>query len=179
VDYEDLMAGVDRAVEMGVAHSDSLIVAGGSYGGYMTAWTVTQTDRFEAASMVAGLSNLISVEGTTDAPIFLRAYMGGAFWEQQETFEASSPLYHVEGVETPTQILHGAEDKRVPPSQGREFYRALQGQGAETEMVLYPRTPHFPREPKLIMDMTSRMLGWFDEHLGRDSGASEAASAGQ
>lgn len=75
-----------------MAPPDSLVVAGGSYGGYMTAWTVTQTDRFEAASMVSGLSNLISVEGTTDAPTFLRAYMGGAFWEQHETFEASSPL---------------------------------------------------------------------------------------
>ncbi|MEF8794977.1 MAG: prolyl oligopeptidase family serine peptidase [Salinivenus sp.] len=141
-----------------MAPPDSLVVAGGSYGGYMTAWTVTQTDRFEATSMVSGLSNLISVEGTTDAPTFLRAYMGGAFWEQHETFEASSPLYQVQGVETPTQILHGAEDERAPPSQGRESYRALRGQNIQTEMILYPRTPHFPREPKLIMDMAPHML---------------------
>jgi dipeptidyl aminopeptidase/acylaminoacyl peptidase len=170
VDYEDLMAGVSKIMEMGVAHRDSLVVTGGSYGGYMTAWIVTQTERFQAATMIAGLSNLISMEGTTDAWGLLEAYMGGAFWEQYETFEASSPLYHVEGVETPTQILHGAEDERVPPSQGREFYRALRGQDVPTEMILYPRMPHFPREPKLIMDMAPRMLDWFDKHLGRDAG---------
>jgi dipeptidyl aminopeptidase/acylaminoacyl peptidase len=178
VDYEDLMAGVDKAIEMGVAHPDSLVVAGGSYGGYMAAWTVTQTDRFAAASVIAGISNLVSLDGTSDSNL-LEHYMGGPFWTRYETYEASSPLYHVEGVETPTQILHGAEDERVPPSQGREFYRALREQGAETEMVLYPRMPHFPREPEQLVDMTPRMLDWFDEHLGRTEGASEAASSGE
>jgi dipeptidyl aminopeptidase/acylaminoacyl peptidase len=154
---------------MGVAHPDSLVVAGGSYGGYMAAWTVTQTDRFAAASMDAGLSNLISFDGTSDSD-FVEGYMGGPFWTRYETYEASSPLYPVGGVETPTQILHGAEDERVPPSQGREFYRALRGQDVPTEMVLYPRMSHFHLEPKQLMDMASRMLDWFDQHLGRDSG---------
>lgn len=67
----------------------------------------------------------------------------------------------------------------MPPSQGREFYRALRRQGVSTEVILYPRMPHFPREPKLIKDMAPRMLDWFDEHLGRSEAGSESASSGE
>ena len=168
--YRDLMAGVDTAVEMGVAHPDSLAIMGGSYGGYMTAYAVTQTDRFKAASMIAGSSNLISDVGTTDLPDWQVAQMGGEFWNRQETYEANSPIYHVNNVETPTQILHGAEDERVPSSQGREFYRALKRQGVPTEFALYPRMGHGLTEPKYAMDFVRRMMDWFDEHLGRASG---------
>ena len=177
--FRDLMAGVDKALEMGVAHPDSLVITGGSYGGYMTAYAVTQTGRFEAASMVAGVSNLISMRGTTDIPDWQAAQMGGEFWNRLETYEENSPIYHVKGASTPTLVLHGAEDERVHPTQGREFYRSLRRQGVPTKMVLYPRSGHVPTEPKQLMDMAPRMLDWFDEHLGRDSGASEAASTGQ
>jgi dipeptidyl aminopeptidase/acylaminoacyl peptidase len=177
--FEDLMTGVDKAVEMGVAHPDSLVVAGGSYGGYMTAWAVTHTDRFKAASMTSGISNLISQTGITDIPDHKVAMMGGEIWERSETYERYSPIYHVKNASTPTQVLHGTEDERVPPAQGRAFYRALKRRGVPTEMILYPRMPHFPREPKQLVDMTPRMLDWFDEHLGRDSGATSEASPGQ
>lgn len=73
-------------------------------------------------------------------------------------------------------MRHGAEDDRVPPTQGREFYRALRRQGVPTEMVLYPRMPHGPREPKQWIDLATRSLDWFDKHLGRSS---EAASSGE
>jgi dipeptidyl aminopeptidase/acylaminoacyl peptidase len=102
------------------------------------------------------------------------AQMGGAFWERLETYEENSPIYHVKGVSTPTQVLHGAEDERVHPTQGREFYRALRRLGVETEMVLYPRSPHGPREPKQLIDVMERPLDWLDEHLGR--GSEEEAS---
>ena len=174
--FRDLMAGVDQAIEMGVAHPDSLVVIGASYGGYMTAWAVTHTDRFEAATMGAGIANLISNVGTADVPAWMAAQMGGAFWENYEVWKRNSPIYHVKGVSTPTLVLHGTEDERVPPSQGREFYRALRRQGVETKMVLYPRMPHGPREPKQAVDLATRSLDWFDEHLGRDSVPSEAAS---
>jgi dipeptidyl aminopeptidase/acylaminoacyl peptidase len=179
VDYEDLMAGVDKAVEMGVAHPDSLAIMGWSYGGYMTAWAVTQTDRFKAASMGAGLTNLISLAGTTDIPDGFPLYMGEEFWDRYAIYEAQSPIYHVKNVETPTQILHGAEDQRVPPSQGREFYRVLDRRDVPTEFVKYPRTPHAPIEPKLLMDVTPRILDWFDQHLGRSSEASSTTSSGE
>lgn len=176
--FQDLMAGVDEAIEMGVAHRDSLAIMGWSYGGYMTAYAVTQTDRFEAASMGAGLSNLTRLANEAFSSV-----MGGPFWDRLETYEKNSPIYQVKGVSTPTQVLHGAEDQVVPPSQGREFYRALRRQGIPTEMVLYPRSPHVPREPKQTIDLMTRPLDWFDKHLGRSSeGAresSEETSSGQ
>jgi len=172
--FQDLMAGVDKMIEMGVAHPDSLAIAGGSYGGYVTAYAVTQSDRFKAASMVQGFANLISIMGTADIPDWQAAQMGGEFWNNYETYEKQSPIYNLEGVSTPTQVLHGAEDERVPPSQGREFYRALRRQGVPTEMILYPRMSHFLREPKQLIDITTRMLDWFDENLGRDSGPQAA-----
>lgn len=167
--FQDLMAGVDKVVEMGVAHPDSLAIMGWSYGGYMTAFAVTQTDRFKVASIGAGISNLISWLGTTDVPDWQAANFNGPFWENMATYQENSAIYHVEDANTPTQVLHGARDERVPPSQGREFYRTLKRRGVPTEMVLYPRSPHAPREPKQQMDITPRMIRWFDQHLGRSS----------
>lgn len=175
-DYEDLMAGVDAVVARGVAHPDSLALMGWSYGGYMTSFAVTRTDRFKAASMGAGLPNLVSMVTTTDIPDYLVAHMDGELWEDFETYEKHSAIYRIAEVSTPTQVIHGAEDERVPTAQGREFYVALKRRGVPTELILYPRTPHGPREPKLLMDVTPRILDWFAQHLGREElPANEAA----
>ncbi len=168
-DYEDLMAGVDKVIEMGVAHPDSLSVMGWSYGGYMTSYVVTRTNRFKAASMGAGLPNLISMVTTTDIPNYLVAHMGAEFWEDYETYEKHSAIYRIKNVSTPTQVIHGQRDLRVPFTQGQEFYVALSRLGVPTEMIVYPRTPHGPREPKFVMDVTPRILKWFDRHLGRSA----------
>jgi len=175
-DYRDLMAGVDKVVAMGVGHPDSLAVMGWSYGGYMTSWIVTQTDRFKAASMGAGLPDLISMVTTTDIPDYLVAHMGGEFWNDYETYQAHSAIYHIKNVITPTQVMHGQRDFRVPFTQGQEFYVALQRLGIPTEMVVYPRTPHGPHEPKLLMDVTPRILAWFDHHLGRETAHAESGT---
>jgi dipeptidyl aminopeptidase/acylaminoacyl peptidase len=164
-DFEDLMAGVDRTVAMGVAHPDSLLLMGWSYGGYMTSFAVTKTDRFKAASMGAGLPNLISMVTTTDIGDYLAAHMGGEFWDDYATYEKHSAMYRIRNVTTPTQVMHGAQDLRVPFTQGQEFYRALDRLGVPAEMVVYPRTPHGPREPKLLMDVTPRILSWFEKNL--------------
>lgn len=164
-DFEDLMSGVDHVIDMGVAHPDSLLLMGWSYGGYMTSFAVTKTDRFKAASMGAGLPNLISMVTTTDIPDYLAAHMGGEFWDDYETYEKHSAMYHIKNVTTPTQVIHGQLDFRVPFTQGQEFYVALDRMGVATEMVVYPRTPHGPREPKLLMDVTPRILTWFEKHM--------------
>ena len=167
-DYEDLMSGVDYMIDEGVAHPDSLVEMGWSYGGYMTSWIVTQTDRFKAVSMGAGLSNLVSMVGTTDIPGYLLAHMGGPYWDgNMETYERHSAVYHMDDVVTPTQIIHGSNDLRVPLGQGQEFYWALQEKGVDTEMILYPRTGHGPTEPKFIADVSNQIIRWFDKHLGR------------
>ena len=168
-DYEDVMSGVDKVIEMGIGHPDSLAVMGWSYGGYLTSFLVTRTSRFKAASMGAGLPNLISMVTTTDIGDYLAAHMGGEFWDDYETYEKHSAIYRIKNVTTPTQVIHGAEDLRVPFTQGQEFYRALQRLGVDTEMVVYPRTPHGPREPKFTMDVSERILTWFDHHLGRNA----------
>ena len=168
-DYEDLMSGVDYVIDMGVAEPDSLVEMGWSYGGYMTSWIVTQTDRFKAVSMGAGLSNLVSMVGTTDIPGYLMAHMGGPYWGgNMETYERHSAVYHMDDVVTPTQLIHGSNDVRVPLGQAQEFYWALQEKGVESEMILLPRTGHGPTEPKLISEVSNQILRWFDMHLGRE-----------
>jgi len=170
-DYEDLMSGVDKVIEMGVAHPDSLVEMGWSYGGYMTSFIVTRTDRFKAVSMGAGLPNLISMVNTTDIPTYLAAHMGGYYWESEkleEIYERHSAIYRLKEISTPVQVLHGVHDDRVPTSQGKEFYWALKKRGVPTELILYPRTPHGPREPKLIADVPHRILTWFNRYLDRD-----------
>ena len=165
-DMDDLMAGVDEAIDMGVAHPDSLLLMGWSYGGYMTSFAVTRTDRFKAASMGAGLPNLVSMTTTTDIGEYLVAHMGGEeFWEDYEGYERHSAIYRIENVKTPTQVIHGENDLRVPFTQGQEFYRALGRLGVPTEMIVLPRTPHGPREPKLLMEVSKIIMGWFDRHL--------------
>jgi dipeptidyl aminopeptidase/acylaminoacyl peptidase len=167
-DYEDLMAGVDNAIAMGVADPDRLAVMGWSYGGFMTSWVITHTHRFKAAAVGAGVTNLWSFTGTSDIPGFLPDYFSGEPWSNVANFEAyrdHSPLSFVKGVTTPTLILHGEADVRVPTSQGYELYNALKRQGVVTKMVVYPRTPHGPREPKFLLDIMHRHLEWLDRYL--------------
>ncbi len=167
-DLSDLLAGVDHVVDMGVAHPDSLLLMGWSYGGYMTSFAVTQTDRFKAASMGAGLPNLISMVSTTDIGDYLTGHMGGEYFDDYETYEKHSAVYHIRNVTTPTQVIHGAQDLRVPFTQGQEFYTSLARLGVETEMIVYPRTPHGPREPKFLMDVSERIMTWFEKHLRKE-----------
>jgi len=166
-DYEDIISGVDEVIELGVADPKRLAVMGWSYGGYMTSFIVTKTNRFKAASMGAGLPNLISMTTTTDIPDYLVAHMGSEFWNDYETYEKHSAIYQLKNIITPTQILHGANDLRVPFTQGQEFYVALKRKGVPTEMIVYPRTPHGPREPKLLMDVSPRILAWIDKYIKR------------
>ena len=163
-DYEDVVSGVDKIIDMGIGDPDKQFVMGWSYGGYLTSFIVTKTDRFKAASMGAGLPNLISMVTTTDIQDYLVAHMGGEFWNDYETYEKHSAIYQIKNTTTPTQIIHGANDLRVPFTQGQEFYRALDRLGVDTEMIVYPRTPHGPREPKFLMDVSERILVWFEKY---------------
>ena len=163
-DYEDVVSGVDKVIEMGIGDPNNQFVMGWSYGGYLTSFIVTKTNRFKAASMGAGLPNLISMVTTTDIQDYLVAHMGSEFWNDYETYEKHSAIYQIKNTSTPTQIIHGANDLRVPFTQGQEFYRALDRLGVDTEMVVYPRTPHGPREPKFLMDVSDRILTWFEKY---------------
>ena len=165
MDYEDLMKGVDAVIDMGIADSTRLGVMGWSYGGYLTAWTLTQTKRFKAASVGAAPVNLISAVGTTDIPTCITDYFGTAFWDDLDIYFARSPIFHVKNVSTPTLIQHFEEDDIVPLSQGNELYRALKQQGIPVKMAIYPRTPHGLQEPKLLLDYAKRNVAWFNQYL--------------
>jgi dipeptidyl aminopeptidase/acylaminoacyl peptidase len=172
-DYQDILSGVDALVAKGVADPDRLGIMGWSYGGYMTSWVITQTKRFKAASVGAGVTNLMSFTGTADIPSFIPDYFGGEYWDTFDTWRARSAMFQVKGVTTPTLIQHGESDRRVPISQGYELYNALKRQGVTTKMVVYPRQPHGIQEPKLMLDAMTRNLEWFDRYvLGRAASAS-------
>lgn len=163
-DYHDLMTGVDHVIALGVADPQRMGVMGWSYGGYMTSWIITQTNRFRAASVGAGVTNLISFTGTADIPSFLPDYFAGEFWDKPNVYQQHSPMFHIGRVSTPTLVQHGERDERVPLSQGQELYNALKRQHCITKMVIYPRTPHGIEEPKLLLDCMHRNLEWFEKH---------------
>ena len=163
-DFEDLVGGVDEVIKLGIGDSENQFLMGWSYGGFMTSFAVTKTNRFNAASMGAGLPNLVSMTTTTDIPDYLVGHMGEEFWNDYETYEKHSAMYQIKNVKTPTQVIHGQNDMRVPFTQGQEFYVALKRMGIDTEMIVYPRTPHGPREPKFLMDVSPRILTWFEKY---------------
>jgi dipeptidyl aminopeptidase/acylaminoacyl peptidase len=164
-DYEDDQTGVDHVIAMGLADPDRLAIMGWSYGGYMTSWTITQTQRFKAAAVGAGVTDLWSFTGTADIPGFLPDYFGGEPWQQFENFRKHSPITFVKNVTTPTLVLHGEADDRVPTSQGYEYYHALKTRGVTTKMVVYPRQPHGFQEPKFVLDVAQRHLDWVEKYV--------------
>ena len=163
MDYEDLMTGVDHLIELGVADPNDLYVMGWSYGGFMTSTVVTKTDRFKAASVGAGVPNLIGML-TTDIHDFIPWHFEGEMHDNIEKYIKHSALFHVNNVTTPTQVVHGENDTRVPIAQGYEFYRAIQRKGVDTEMIVYPRMPHGLREPKFIQHCGEAIMKWFKDH---------------
>lgn len=164
-DYQDLMTGVDRVIEMGVADPERLGVMGWSYGGFMTSWIITQTHRFKAASVGAGVTNTMSFVGTSDIPAFIPDYFGAQPWENLDVYRQHSAIFNVKGVVTPTLIQHGEADERVPISQGYEFYNALRVQNVPVRMIVLPRMPHGPNEPKMVLKAKQSNLEWFEKYL--------------
>lgn len=163
-DYADLMAGVDALVERSIADPDRLTVNGWSYGGFMTSTIVTKTDRFRSAIVGAAVTNLASFTGTADIPEFARSYFRSWPWEDPSVYVERSALFHAGNVRTPTLVVHGDKDDRVPVSQGWEFYNALKAVGVATELLILPRQTHGIREPNLLRTCHERFLLWTETH---------------
>ncbi|HEX5501068.1 MAG TPA: S9 family peptidase [Thermomicrobiales bacterium] len=164
-EFTDVLAGVDHLVATGVADPARLGIGGWSYGGYMTMWAVTQTDRFKVAVAGAGIANWLSFHGGSILHAWDRFIAEADPYAPDGLFTQRSPIYATAHVTTPTLILHGDADRDVPPGQSHEFYRALKDRGVETRLVLYPGAPHGPREPRHIRDVLERSLAWFTERL--------------
>ncbi|CAA9587342.1 MAG: tolB protein precursor, periplasmic protein involved in the tonb-independent uptake of group A colicins [uncultured Thermomicrobiales bacterium] len=165
-DWHDLMAGVDRVIALGIADPDQLVVGGWSGGGYLTNVTITRTDRFKAAVSGAGIANWVSFQGTADVRTIFNRYFADVA-EDPEVHWRYSPIRTIKAAKTPTLILYGEADDRVPVSQGYELYEGLKSRGVETQLVAYPREPHGIGERKHQLDLLRRVTAWFDRHLGR------------
>jgi len=165
-DFRDVMAGADFLVAKGIADPDRMGIGGWSYGGYMAAWAVTQTNRFKASVSGAPMTDL-ALEYGAEFP-GINAYdtwFMGTPYENLALFTARSPVTFVKNVKTPTLLLCGENDVTDPIAQCYQFYRGLTRFGTESEFVAYPREGHGLREERHQIDMMNRMIGWFEKHL--------------
>jgi dipeptidyl aminopeptidase/acylaminoacyl peptidase/imidazolonepropionase-like amidohydrolase len=167
--YGDLMAAVDAAIaRYPWVDQDRLGVAGGSYGGFMTAWIIGHTDRFKAAIPMRGVYNFYSFPLTTDIPHFAEVEFGSLLWDNPERYWEFSPLAYANRVKTPTLILHSENDFRAPIPDAEEFYMALRLHGVPTEFVRYQNEGHElsrSGRPDRRVDRLERIAVWFRRWL--------------
>jgi dipeptidyl aminopeptidase/acylaminoacyl peptidase len=165
-DLTDILDGVDALVAAGVADPNRMGIGGVSYGGFLTAWAITQTTRFKAAVMGLGISNWIAIAGQTPAP----EAMVALYWKHSPDDEWQvlwnrSPSAYAKNVRTPTLIYAGENDRGIPVSQSREFLRALQHYNVPSEFILYPREGHSVIEPNHLRDNLTRIIEWYNRYL--------------
>jgi dipeptidyl aminopeptidase/acylaminoacyl peptidase len=165
-DYHDMLSGIDALSAAGIADSQRVGIAGWSYGGYMAAWAISQSHRFKAASVGAGVSDLISWYGLTDQPDNAEAYFRGAPWQRRELYSDRSPVFFAQNVTTPTLIQHGERDEAVPLAQALELQRAFERQGVEVRLEKVAGAGHVVSNPLQIAHIHEQNLSWFATHLG-------------
>jgi dipeptidyl aminopeptidase/acylaminoacyl peptidase len=166
-DAKDILCGVEALKRRpGIDHS-RLAVMGWSYGGYLTARLISLTAIFKAAIIGAGFEDNLSMWGTQDSPPHFAAYFGGHPFERglMPLYRARSPLDSASAIRTPVLLLHGENDRRVPPEQALLFYRALQANHVPAELVRYPRMSHAPQEPVQQLDILQRQAAWLSRYL--------------
>jgi dipeptidyl aminopeptidase/acylaminoacyl peptidase len=163
-DFKDVMAGVDWAIAQGIADPNRLGIGGWSYGGYMAAWAVTQTNRFKAAVSGAPVIDMASEFGTENESGYDEWFYGTPY-EKLDGFIRSSPMTYVKNVKTPTLLLQGTDDETDPIGQSQQFYRGLKRYNVEAALVVYPREPHGLREEKHLVDRLTRIIAWYDKYL--------------
>ena len=167
LDFDDVMAGVDHVVANYNVDPQRIGVTGYSYGGFLTNWAITHTDRFAATISGAGISNWLSDYGTADIPQAKETEFFGAPWKEPsaELLWEQSPIKHADGVSTPTLFIHGEEDFRVPIEQGEQMYTALRKQIVAARFVRYPDTSHGGWTPWNTVHRYWQELQWWREHL--------------
>ena len=164
-DWRDIMAGVDEAIRVAPIDPQRLGLTGWSYGGYMTMWGVTQTDRFRAAMAGAGIANYLSYYGENKIDQWMLPFFGKSVYDDPEVYARSSPITFVKNVKTPTLIIVGDSDGECPTPQSYEFWHALKTLGVKTELVVYEHEGHEFAKPEHIRDVRDRTIAWFDEYL--------------
>jgi dipeptidyl aminopeptidase/acylaminoacyl peptidase len=164
-DWKDILAGVDEAIKVAPIDPNRLGLTGWSYGGYMTMWGVTQTNRFKAAMAGAGIANWQSYYGENKIDQWMIPFFGKSVYDDPEIYAKSAPITFIQKVKTPTLILVGDSDGECPTPQSYEFWHALKTLGVETTLVVYEHEGHIFANPAHDRDRTARTKAWFDAHL--------------
>jgi dipeptidyl aminopeptidase/acylaminoacyl peptidase len=165
-DFLDIMAGVDKAIQEAPVDPERLGITGWSYGGFMTMWAVTQTNRFGAAVAGAGLSNYLSYYGENKIDQWMIPYFGATVYDDPVVYAKSSPINFIKKAKTPTLIVVGDRDGECPAPQSYEFWHALKTLGVPTEFVIYPNEGHLFANPMHSRDVIDRTVMWFGQYLG-------------
>lgn len=165
MDYQDLMAGVDHVIKMGVVDSNKMGVMGWSYGGFMSSWIVGHTDRFKVASIGAPVVDLAHQNLTDDIEGFLPSYFKVDPWNDWSLYDAHSPLRFVQHVKTPVLLQHGEADQRVPFSNAVMYYNALRRRGVPVKLLALPRQLHGPQEPRMVLKTMQTNIEWMGQYL--------------
>jgi len=166
---DDIMRGVKALVRSGVADGKRLLLHGHSYGGYISAWLLGHTKAFRAAVALAPVINALSMWGTTDIPSFMDWGLKAEPRDRYDVFWRQSPVAYLHKASTPTLVMTGEKDARVPPGQAMELYQGLKSAGVDTAFVVFPREGHDIAEPRHTMDYMRRCVEWFRSHLGKDA----------
>jgi dipeptidyl aminopeptidase/acylaminoacyl peptidase len=164
-DTYDYLSGIDALVERGIADPARIGVTGGSYGGFMSAWLITQDQRFAAAVPMAPSTNWYSQHHTSNIPYFDVLFLGEQPRARTGRYLDRSPLLSADQVRTPTLQTTGALDRCTPPGQAVEFHNALLECGIESALAIYPGEGHGVRQFPALIDQCTRTLGWFERHM--------------
>jgi dipeptidyl aminopeptidase/acylaminoacyl peptidase len=164
-DLRDILTGLDAVLKSAPIDARRIGITGWSYGGYMTMWALTQTNRFKAAVAGAGLSDWLSYYGTNNIDTWMLPYFGASVYDNPKVYERSSPLSFIKKVHTPTLIVGGDRDAEVPITQSYEYWNALKTLGVKTEFVVYPDEGHLFFKRADQIDVMSRLVGWFDTYM--------------
>ena len=165
-DLKDILAGIDAAERAAPIDDNRLGLMGGSYGGFMSMWANTQTNRFKAIVAGAGLSNWISYYGINGIDQWMIPFFGKSMYDDPDAYWAVSAIRTIKHAHTPTFIYVGERDIEVPPTQSTEYWHALQAMNVPTSLVIYPDEGHGIRDPKNALDVRKRTLAWFNHYLG-------------
>ncbi len=164
-DLKDILAGIDAAAKVAPIDTDRLGLTGGSYGGFMTMWAVTQTHRFKAAVAAAGVSDWLSYYGENGIDAWMIPYFGASVYDDPAVYARSSAINYIHNVKTPTFAWVGERDIECPAPQTQEFWHAMNAMNVPTAIMIYPGEGHGLRDPDHIADARARTLAWFDKYL--------------
>ena len=164
-DWRDILAGVDAAIGQAPIDGNKLGLMGHSYGGFMTMWGVTHSQRFKAAVAGAGIANWISYYGQNGIDQWMVPFFGATMYDDPAVYRAASPIEAIKAAKTPTLIYVGERDVECPPAQSLEFWHGLKAMGVPTTLVIYEGEGHALRKPEHQKDLRARQIGWFNKYL--------------